>query len=133
MPLSTVVSKKTWNTVKLDVYQKLLLDRIDSYGSGDWKNGLSIHHKHDQSMFSNILIGGEVVAKVVYEEAHDDISIEEYRAIHIEKTQFARVSYIAFGDDLSAYRDDYQVTRYKNVLKKLGFLIVKVSNKCIVY
>lgn len=84
-------------------------------------------------MFSNILIGGEVVAKVVYEEAHDDISIEEYRAIHIEKTKFARVSYIAFGDDLSAYRDDYQVTRYKNVLKKLGFLIIKVSNKCIVY
>jgi hypothetical protein len=118
---------------KLDTYQTLLLNAIRTYGSGDWKNGMSIHHKHDQSMFSNILIGGEVGAKVVYEEAHDDISIEEYRAIHIEKTQFARVSYIAFGDDLSAYRDDYQVTRYKNVLKKLGFLIVKVSNKCIVY
>ena len=133
MPLTAVVSKKNYKTVKIDTYQKLLLNAIDTYGSGDWKNNMSIHHKHDQSMFSNILIGGEVVAKVVYEEAHDDISIEEYRAIHIEKTKFARVSYIAFGDDLSAYRDDYQVTRYKNVLKKLGFLIVKVSNKCIVY
>ena len=39
MPLSTVLSKKTWKAVKIDVYQKLLLDRIDSYGSGDWKNG----------------------------------------------------------------------------------------------
>ncbi|BCU97444.1 MAG: hypothetical protein CM15mV17_0110 [Caudoviricetes sp.] len=128
MPLTA-----TKTTPRLDTYQTLLLNAIRTYGSGDWKNGVSIHHKHDQSMFSNILIGGEVVAKVVYEEAHDDISIEEYRAIHIEKTQFARVSYIAFGDDLSAYRDDYQVTRYKNVLKKLGFLIIKVSNKCIVY
>jgi|TARA_B100002019_G_scaffold91961_1_gene79282 hypothetical protein len=118
---------------KLDTYQKLLVDAINTYGSGDWKNGMSIHHKHDQSMFSNILIGGEVVAKVVYEEAHDDISIEEYRAIHLDKSQNARVSYIAFGNDLSAYRDDYQVTRYKNILKKCGFMIVTVSNKCIIY
>ena len=25
--------------VKLDVYQSLVLDRINTYGSGDWKNG----------------------------------------------------------------------------------------------
>ena len=80
MPLTA-----TKTTPRLDTYQKLLLDAIRTYGSGDWKNGVSIHHKHDQSMFSNILIGGEVVAKVVYEEAHDDISIEEYEQFTSKK------------------------------------------------
>ena len=67
MPLTAVVSKKNYKTVKIDTYQKLLLNAIDTYGSGDWKNNMSIHHKHDQSMFSNILIGSQVVAKVVYD------------------------------------------------------------------
>ena len=119
--------------VKLDVYQSLVLDRINTYGSGDWKNGVSVHHKHDQSQFSNLIIGGEVVAKIVYEVAHDDISQDDYRAIHIDKTKVAKVSYIAFGDDLWDYRKNTQIARYRNVLKKLGFTIITVSNKCIVY
>ena len=116
MPLSTVLSKKTWKPVKLDVYQKLLLDRIDSYGSGDWKNGLSIHHKHDQSQFSNIIIGGDVVGKVVYDVAHDDISQDDYRAIHIDKTKFAQVSYIAFGIVIWDFRSSSQVGRFRNMV-----------------
>ena len=132
MPLSTVLSKKTWKAVKIDVYQKLLLDRIDSYGSGDWKNGLSIHHKHDMSQFSNIIIGGDVVGKVVYDVAHDDISQDDYIAIHIDKTKFAQVSYIAFGNDIWDYRKSQQVARYRNMLSKF-YTVIQVANKCIQY
>jgi len=117
----------------MDTYQKLVVNAIETYGSGDWKNNVSVHHKHDQSMFSNILIGSEVVAKVVYEVAHDDISNEDYKAIHIDKTKKAQVSYIAFGKDSDAYRNDYQVVRYKNMLKKQGFMIITVANNAIQY
>jgi len=132
MPLSTVLSKKTNKPVRLDTYQQLLLNAIDTYGSGDWRNNMSIHHKHEQSMFSNILIGGDVVAKVVYEVAHDDISNEDYRAIHIDKTKFAQVSYIAFVNDVEAFRDSHQVTRYRNMLSKF-YQIVLMDNKMIKY
>ena len=132
MTLSTVLSKKTYKPVKLDTYQQLLLNAIDTYGSGDWRNNMSIHHKHEQSMFSNILIGGDVVAKVVYEVAHDDISNEDYRAIHIDKTKFAQVSYIAFVNDVEAFRDSHQVTRYRNMLSKF-YQIVLMDNKMIKY
>tara|TARA_B100000927_G_C16467712_1_gene470338 strand:- start:1959 stop:2336 length:378 start_codon:yes stop_codon:yes gene_type:complete len=123
----------TQTPVKLDTYQKLLVDRIDTYGTGDWKNNVSIHHKHDSSMFSNILIGREVVAKVVYEVPSEDISADDYRAIHIDKTKKAKVSYIAFGNDIWAYRSPTQVSRYRNILKKLGYLIIQVDNKVIQY
>ena len=33
MPLTAVVSKKNYKTVKIDTYQKLLLNAIDTYGS----------------------------------------------------------------------------------------------------
>tara|TARA_B100002019_G_scaffold227877_1_gene201109 strand:- start:147 stop:545 length:399 start_codon:yes stop_codon:yes gene_type:complete len=132
MPLSTVLSKKTNKPVRLDTYQQLLLNAIDTYGSGDWRNNMSIHHKHEQSMFSNILIGGDVVAKVVYEVAHDDISNEDYRAIHIDKTKFAQVSYIAFVNDVEAFRDSHQVTRYRNMLSKF-YQLVLMDNKMIKY
>jgi len=124
MPVST--------PVKLDTYQKLLLDRIKTYGSGDWKNNMSIHHKHDQSMFSNILIGGEVVAKVVYEVAHDDISIEDYTAIHIDKTKYADVSYIAFVNNPREFRNSQQIVRYRNMLSKF-YTVIQVANNCIKY
>ena len=63
----------------------------------------------------------------------DDISNEDYKAIHIDKTKKAKVSYIAFGKDSDAYRNDYQVVRYKNMLKKQGFLIITVANNAIQY
>tara|TARA_B100000941_G_scaffold30578_2_gene18126 strand:- start:29771 stop:30184 length:414 start_codon:yes stop_codon:yes gene_type:complete len=118
---------------KLDTYQKLVVNAITTYGGGSWKNNVSVHHKHDQSQFSNILIGSEVVAKVVYETAHDDLSIEDYRDIHIHKCMLANVSYIAFGKDTDDYRDSYQVVRYRNMLAKMGFTIINVANKCIQY
>ena len=118
---------------KLDTYQKLVVNAITTYGSGDWKNNVSVHHRHDQSKFSNILIGSEVVAKVVYETAHDDISMEDYTDIHINKCLLATVSYIAFGQDTDNYRDSHQVVRYRNMLKRMGFTIINVANKCIQY
>ena len=75
------------DNVKRDLYQQLLVDAIDTYGTGSWKNGMSLHHLHDTSQFSNILIDGNVVGKVVYDQAHDDISMDDYRAIHIDKTK----------------------------------------------
>jgi hypothetical protein len=119
--------------VKLDVYQSLVLNAINTYGSGDWKNGVSVHHKHESSQFSNLIIGGEVVAKIVYDVAHDDISQDDYRAIHIDKTKTAKVSYIAFGNDLWEYRKNTQIARYKNILDKLGFIILIIDNSQIVY
>ena len=127
MPLTA-----TKTTPRLDTYQTLLLNAIRTYGSGDWKNGLSIHHKHDQSQFSNIIIGGDVVGKVVYDIAHDDISQDDYRAIHIDKTKFAQVSYIAFGNDIWDYRSSQQVARYRNMLSKF-YTVIQVANKCIQY
>mgnify|MGYP003299739954 CR=1 FL=1 len=127
MPLTA-----TKTTPRLDTYQTLLLNAIRTYGSGDWKNGLSIHHKHDQSQFSNIIIGGDVVGKVVYDVAHDDISQDDYRAIHIDKTKFAQVSYIAFGNDIWDYRSSTQVARYRNMLSKF-YTVIQVANKCIQY
>lgn len=132
MPLTAVVSKKNYKTVKIDTYQKLLLNAIDTYGSGDWKNNMSIHHKHDQSMFSNILIGSQVVAKVVYDVAHDDLPMDDYTAIHIDKTKFAQVSYIAFVNDVDQFRDSHQIVRYRNMLSKF-YTVIQVANNCIKY
>ena len=118
---------------KLDTYQKLVVNAITTYGSGDWKNNVSVHHRHDQSKFSNILIGSEVVAKVVYETAHDDISMEDYTDIHINKCLLASVSYIAFGKDTHKYHDSQQVARYRNMLQSMGFTIIQMDNKQIKY
>ena len=75
---------------------------------------------------------GDVVGKVVYDVAHDDISQDDYRAIHIDKTKFAQVSYIAFGNDIWDYRKSQQVARYRNMLSKF-YTVIQVANKCIQY
>ena len=121
------------DNVKRDLYQQLLVDAIDTYGSGSWKNGMSLHHLHSTSQFSNILIDGNVVGKVVYNTAHDDISMDDYRATHIDKTKLASVSYIAWVNDTDAFLSSQQIVRYRNMLKRSGFTIITMDNKQIKY
>lgn len=130
MPFSTVLAKHSNKTVRLDTYQKLLLTQIDCYGQGSWKNGVSLHHLYDQrGAFANILIHGTVVGKVVYDVAQDDISADDYKAIHIDKTKFSTVSYIAFVKDANY---DMLTIKYRNLLKKF-YTVILMDNKMIKY
>ena len=130
MGFTKVLAKHSNKTVRLDTYQRLLLTAIDSYGNGSWKNNVSLHHKYDQrGAFANILIGGNVVGKVVYDIPQDDISADDYRAIHIDKTKFSKVSYIAFVKDADY---DMQTIKYRNLLKKF-YQVILMDNKMIKY
>ena len=40
---------------KLDTYQRLVVDAINEYGTGDWKNWMSVHYVHE-SGYSNICL-----------------------------------------------------------------------------
>ena len=88
MGFTKVLAKHSNKTVRLDTYQRLLLTAIDSYGNGSWKNNVSLHHLyHQRGAFANILIGGTVVGKVVYDIAQDDISADDYPILHLLKMQ----------------------------------------------
>ena len=129
MGFTKVLAKHSNKTVRLDTYQRLLLTAIDSYGNGSWKNNVSLHHLyHQRGAFANILIGGTVVGKVVYDIAQDDISADDYRAIHIDKTKFSKVSYIAFVN--ANY--DMQTIKYRNLLQKF-YTVILMDNKMIKY
>ena len=43
MGFTKVLAKHSNKTVRLDTYQRLLLNAIDSYGNGSWKNNVSLH------------------------------------------------------------------------------------------
>ena len=130
MGFTKVLAKHSNKTVRLDTYQRLLLTAIDSYGNGSWKNNVALHHLyHQRGAFANILIGGTVVGKVVYDIAQDDISADDYRAIHIDKTKFSKVSYIAFVKDANY---DMQTIKYRNLLQKF-YTVILMDNKMIKY
>ena len=89
-----------------------------------------MHHLyHQRGGFANILIGGNVVGKVVYDIPQDDISADDYRAIHIDKTKFSKVSYIAFVKDADY---DMQTIKYRNLLSKF-YQVILMDNKMIKY
>ena len=130
MGFTKVLAKHSNKTVRLDTYQRLLLTAIDSYGNGSWKNNVSFHHLyHQRGGFANILIGGNVVGKVVYDIPQDDISADDYRAIHIDKTKFSTVSYIAFVKDADY---DMQTIKYRNLLRKF-YTVILIDNKMMKY
>ena len=130
MGFTKVLAKHSNKTVRLDTYQRLLLTAIDSFGNGSWKINVSLHHLyHQRGAFANILIGGTVVGKVEYDIAQDDISADDYRAIHIDKTKFSKVSYIAFVKDANY---DMQTIKYRNLLQKF-YTVILMDNKMIKY
>ena len=130
MGFTKVLAKHSNKTVRLDTYQRLLLTAIDSYGNGSWKNGVSLHHLYDQrGAFANILIHGTVVGKVVYDVPQDDISADDYKAIHIDKTEFSTVYYIGFVKDANY---DMLTIKYRNLLKKF-YTVILMDNKMIKY
>lgn len=115
---------------KLNTYQQLVVDAINTYGSGDWKNWISVHYVHE-SGYSNIICHSEIIGKVFYEYKKRDLSMEEYTEIIMDKTKKAPVDVIFMMDRKGAEEsfNETQITRYRNMLRKQGFLVINVDKK----
>ena len=115
---------------KLDTYQKLVVDAINEYGTGDWKNWISVHYVHE-SGYSNIICHSEIIVKVFYDKRKLDLNRKEYQEIIMDNTRKAPVTYIAFMNRAGAEEsfNETQITRYRNMLRKQGFLVINVDKK----
>ena len=117
---------------KLDTYQKLVVDAINEYGTGDWKNWISVHYVHE-SGYSNIICHSEIIGKVFYEYKKRDLDMEEYTEIIMDKTKKAPVDVIFMMDRKGAEEsfNETQITRYRNMFVKQGFTVVNVHKKAL--
>ena len=117
---------------KLDTYQKLVVDAINEYGTGDWKNWISVHYVHE-SGYSNIICHSEIIGKVFYEYKKRDLGMEEYTEIIMDKTKKAPVDVIFMMDRKGAEEsfNETQITRYRNMFVKQGFTVVNVHKKAL--
>ncbi len=115
---------------KLDTYQRLVVDAINEYGTGDWKNWISVHYVHE-SGYSNIICHSEIIGKVFYDKKKRDLNQREYQEIIMDNTRKAPVTYIAFmnRDGAEESFNETQITRYRNMLRKQGFLVINVDKK----
>lgn len=117
---------------KLNTYQQLVVDAINTYGSGDWKNWISVHYVHE-SGYSNIICHSEIIGKVFYEYKKRDLSMEEYTEIIMDKTKKAPVDVIFMMDRKGAEEsfNETQITRYRNMFVKQGYTVVNVHKKAL--
>ena len=117
---------------KLDTYQKLVVEAINEYGTGDWKNWISVHYVHE-SGYSNIICHSEIIGKVFYEYKKRDLGMEEYTEIIMDKTKKAPVDVIFMMDRKGAEEsfNETQITRYRNMFVKQGFTVVNVHKKAL--
>ena len=117
---------------KLDTYQGLVVNAINKYGSGDWKNWMSVHYVHE-SGYSNIICHSEIIGKVFYETKKLDLSQQDYTDIIMDETKKAKVEFIAMMDRAGAEEsfNETQITRYRNMLRKQGYLVVNVHKKAL--
>ena len=117
---------------KLNTYQQLVVDSIIRYGSGDWKNWISVHYVHE-SGYSNIICHSEIIGKVFYEYKKRDLGMEEYTEIIMDKTKKAPVDVIFMMDRKGAEEsfNETQITRYRNMFVKQGFTVVNVHMKAL--
>ena len=117
---------------KLDTYQKLVVDAINEYGTGDWKNWISVHYVHE-SGYSNIICHSEIIGKVFYEYKKRDLDMEEYTEIIMDKTKKAPVDVIFMIDRKVAEEsfNETQITRYRNMFVKQGYTVVNVHKKAL--
>ena len=117
---------------KLNTYQQLVVDAINTYGSGDWKNWISVHYVHE-SGYSNIICHSEIKGKVFYEYKKRDLDMEEYTEIIMDKTKKAPVDVIFMMDRKGAEEsfNETQITRYRNMFVKQGYTVVNVHKKAL--
>ena len=117
---------------KLDTYQKLVVDAINEYGTGDWKNWISVHYVHE-SGYSNIICHSEIIGKVFYEYKKRDLDMNEYTEIIMDKTKKAPVDVIFMMDRKGAEEsfNETQITRYRNMFVKQGYTVVNVHKKAL--
>ncbi len=117
---------------KLDTYQGLVVNAINKYGSGDWKNWMSVHYVHE-SGYSNIICHSEIIGKVFYETKKLDLSQQDYTDIIMDETKKEKVEFIAMMDRAGGEEsfNETQITRYRNMLRKQGFLVIDVHKKAL--
>ena len=117
---------------KLDTYQGLVVNAINKYGSGDWKNWMSVHYVHE-SGYSNIICHSEIIGKVFYETKKLDLSQQDYTDIIMDKTKKAPVDVIFTMDRKGAEEsfNETQITRYRNMFVKQGFTGGNVHKKAL--
>ena len=124
--------QRNYQMAKLDTYQGLVVNAINKYGSGDWKNWMSVHYVHE-SGYSNIICHSEIIGKVFYEYKKRDLDMEEYTEIIMDKTKKAPVDVIFMMDRKGAEEsfNETQITRYRNMFVKQGFTVVNVHKKAL--
>ena len=78
---------------KLDTYQKLVVEAINEYGTGDWKNWISVHYVHE-SGYSNIICHSEIIGKVFYDLKQDKLYqiVQRDETIGLQEVTIANIS-----------------------------------------